>query len=78
MSNFPIFTLFSAGLFVLLIHGLVASDASQREDLDTASLRRICEAENVTDVQIHECTIRHRMQHAVEARLNRRIPVTVP
>ncbi|MGY4234971.1 hypothetical protein ACVIIW_003918 [Bradyrhizobium sp. USDA 4449] len=69
MSYFPIFC---AGLFVLLILGFITSGAWKTENSTAIPIRRICEAENVTDVQIRECTIRQRMQSAVEARLYQR------
>ncbi|MBR1086440.1 hypothetical protein JQ621_03015 [Bradyrhizobium manausense] len=72
MSNFPISTIFSAGLFALLVFGLITSNVWKSEGLDAAPIRRMCEAQNITDVQIHECTIRQKMQDAVVARLNQR------
>lgn len=72
MRNFPISTIFGAGLFVLLILGSIASGLWKTENSSAIPILRICEAENVTDVQIRECTIRQRMQSAVEARLDQR------
>ncbi|UWU89364.1 hypothetical protein [Bradyrhizobium sp. CB1015] len=65
MSNFPIF---GAGIFVLLIFGLITSGVWKTENSDAFPIRRMCEAENVTDVQIRECTIRQ----TVEARMAQR------
>lgn len=69
MSNFPIF---GAGIFLLLIFGLITSGGWKTENSDAVPIRRICEAEKVTDVQIRECTIRQTMQSAVEARMAQR------
>ncbi|MEY9127619.1 hypothetical protein ABIA03_000437 [Bradyrhizobium yuanmingense] len=69
MGNFP---MFGAGLFVLLVLGYITSGVWKTGNSDAVTLRRICEAENVADVQIRECTIRQTIQSAVEARIAQR------
>ena len=68
----PNSTILGAGLFALLILGLITSGIWKHENSNVIPIRRICEAENVTDVQMRECTVRLRMQSAVEARLDQR------
>jgi len=72
MSNFSISAIFSAGLFALLVFGLITSNVWKSEGSNAAPIRRMCEAQNITDAQIHECTIRQQMQDADVARLSQR------
>ncbi len=60
-----------AALFVVLTLGFIASDAWRNEHSD-ASIRRICETQNVADIQIHECMIRLAMRGSPKERLDQR------
>ncbi len=68
MSKFLGSTIFFAGLLLFLILGFT----SWNERSDGSSIRRTCEAENITDIQTHECVIRLTMLGGPNENLGRR------
>ena len=72
MRSFLGSTPFPAVLILALILGFTAREAWRTERSDAGRIRTMCERENITDVQIHECMIRLRMQGGPDKRLGQR------
>jgi hypothetical protein len=59
-----------AALIALLVLGFAANEALKVKDPNADRVATKCERENITDVQVHECSIRLAMQAPNDPKLS--------